>query len=84
MECRPDEPMAITTSPGRTRSGPSTRSASTMPTPVADRSKSSGAISPGCSAVSPPSSAQPAMAHPSAIPATSSLTRSGTTLPTAM
>ena len=44
-------------------------------------SKSSAGIMSGCSAVSPPSRAQPACLQPSATPSTSSATRSGTTLP---
>ena len=51
----------MTTSPARTRSAPSTASASTTPTPAPARSYSSGPSRPGCSAVSPPTSAQPAM-----------------------
>ena len=46
---------------------------------------SSGAIRPGCSAVSPPSSAQPAMhGSPRRCPRPIAATRSGTTSPTAM
>ena len=55
----------MTASPGRTRSGPSSRSASTTPVAAPARSKSSGPRWPGCSAVSPPISAQPARTHPS-------------------
>ncbi|RYZ61282.1 MAG: hypothetical protein EOP08_13710, partial [Proteobacteria bacterium] len=40
--------------------------------------------SPGCSAVSPPSSAVPVSAHAAAMPLTMSAIRSGTTLPVAM
>ena len=49
-------------------------SRSTMPTQKPARSKASASISPGCSAVSPPTSAQPASAQPSATPPTSSAT----------
>ena len=76
--------MPISTSPGRTWAGRSMASASTMPTPVADRSYPPASIIPGCSAVSPPSSAQPARWQPSAMPATTAATCSGTSLPTAM
>ncbi len=44
------------------------RRRSTTPTPVPDTSYSSGRIRPGCSAVSPPTSAQPARTQPSAMP----------------
>ena len=84
MECRPEEAMAMMESPSRTLSGPSSSAASTTPTAVADTSYSSGSITPGCSAVSPPSSAQPAWTQPSAMPETISATFSGTTLPMAM
>ena len=67
----------MTTSPSRTRSLPSTASASTMPTPAPARSYSSGPMMPGCSAVSPPISAQPAMRQPSAMPPTISAMRCG-------
>ena len=43
-----------------------------MPTQKPARSNWSSGITPGCSAVSPPSSAHPARRHPSATPATSS------------
>ena len=43
-----------------------------------------GSSRPGCSAVSPPSSAQPASAHASAMPLTIAAIRSGITLPQAM
>ncbi len=84
MECRPDERMAITTSPTSTRSRPRISFSSTTPTPVAEMSYSSGRSTPGCSAVSPPSSAQPAYRQPSAMPAPISATLSGTTSPQAM
>ncbi len=51
-------------SPASTRSGPSIRSRSTAPTAKPARSRSSGAMTPGCSAVSPPISTQPAGAAP--------------------
>src|SRR5205807_510111 len=69
LECSPDERIAITTSPSSTRSRPRIASRSTMPTPVPAMSYSWALIIPGCSAVSPPSSAQPAARQPSAIPA---------------
>ena len=47
------------------------------------RSSSSGAMTPACSAVSPPISAQPACRQPSWTPATTVATRSGSTLPVA-
>ena len=46
--------------PGRPGRGPSSSSASTTPVPAPATSYSSGPSSPGCSAVSPPTSAQPA------------------------
>jgi len=49
-----------------------------------EMSYASGDISPGCSAVSPPSSAHPACRQPSAMPAPSAAIRSGTMRPTAM
>ena len=45
--------------PSRTRSGPRSSSASTTPVPAPATSYSSGASSPGCSAVSPPTRATP-------------------------
>ncbi len=57
-------------SPTSTRSRRRGRlSSSTTPTPVADMSYSCGRSTPGCSAVSPPSSEQPAVRQPSAMPA---------------
>ena len=76
--------MAITASPVRIRSAPSSRSASTTPVPAPATSKSSGPSRPGCSAVSPPTRAQPARTQPSAMPLTMAATRSGWTLPTQM
>src|SRR6058998_1273188 len=79
----PLEGRPISASPGRTRSGPSTCSPSTIPTQNPARSNRSSAMTPGCSAVSPPRSAQPARRHPSTIPSTTDATSSGTTRPTA-
>ena len=76
--------MASTTSSGRTRAGPSRSSASTTPVVAPATSYSSGASRPGCSAVSPPTSAQPASTHASAMPLTIAAIRSGTTRPVAM
>ena len=76
--------MAIATSPGRTRSGPRMASRSTTPVAAPATSYSSGSSSPGCSAVSPPTSAQPAWTQASAMPLTMAAIRSGTTLPQAM
>ena len=53
-------PSPMTTSPARTRSGPSRSSASTTPVAAPATSYSSGPSRPGCSAVSPPTSATPA------------------------
>ena len=65
------------TSPAAT-ARPSRRSSrSTTPTQVAARSRSSGRMTPGCSAVSPPSRAQPASRQPAATPATTVATSSG-------
>ena len=68
---------AARTSPSRSARRPAApgpgrapRRRSTTPTPVPERSYSSGSIRPGCSAVSPPTSAQPACTQPSAMPAT--------------
>ena len=46
-------------------------SRSTTPTAKPTRSNSPGSMAPGCSAISPPMSAQPACRHPSATPSTS-------------
>ena len=74
----------MTMSPIWTFSAPSTSSASTTPTPVPETSYSSAFITPGCSAISPPMSAQQAYRQPSAMPPQISATRSGTTSPQAM
>ena len=76
--------MPITTSPDCTRSAPRTMSASTTPVAAPATSYSSTASRPGCSAVSPPTSAVSARRQPSATPRTMSAMRSGTTLPHAM
>ena len=69
----PDEDVAgLARAPGRRG-----RARSTMPTQKPARSNSSGAIRPGCSAVSPPTRAQPASSQPSAMPPTSSATSRG-------
>ncbi len=60
--------------------GPSSVASSTTPTQNPARSNWSSGMTPGCSAVSPPSSAHPARRHPSATPSTIDATRSGTTL----
>ena len=57
------------------------RAAPTGATQKPARSKSSGRIMSGCSAVSPPSRAQPAWRQPSAMPSTSSAIASGSILP---
>ena len=74
----------MTTSPARTRSGPSSSSASTTPVAAPATSYSSGASRPGCSAVSPPTRAVPACSQAAAMPRTMSAIRSGTTRPVAM
>ena len=78
LECRPEDSIASTTSPLSTRSTPRILSRSTTPVAAPAMSYSPGSSSPGCSAVSPPSSAQPASAHASAMPLTISAIRSGT------
>ena len=60
LRLKPDDAIAMTTSPSTTRSGPRTESASTTPTAVAARSYSSASIRSPCSAVSPPTRAAPA------------------------
>jgi hypothetical protein len=84
LECSPEEAIAITVSPTSTRSRLRISLSSTTPTPVAEMSYSSGRSTPGCSAVSPPSSEQPAYRQPSEMPAPISATFSGTTSPQAM
>ena len=74
----------MTTSPTPTRSGPSWVPCSTAPTAKPAMSRSSGAMTPGCSAVSPPISAQPASRQPSVTPATTAPMRAGSTFPVAM
>ena len=59
------------------------RPRSTTPTAKPAMSRSSAAMAPGCSAVSPPSRAQPAWRQPSATPATSCSSWSGSRRPTA-
>ncbi len=65
---RPGETSPISTSPAWTRDGPSTSERSTTPTANPTRSNSPGFITPGCSAISPPSSVAPTWRHPSATP----------------
>ena len=60
------------------------RPRSTTPVAAPAMSYSAGSSSPGCSAVSPPTSAQPAATQASAMPLTMAAIRSGTTLPHAM
>ena len=80
---RADQRVAVRVEPGRRRGRRSRRrrarpcrrgrsSRSTTPTQNPARSNSPGSIRPGCSAVSPPTSAQPASRQPSATPPTSS------------
>ena len=64
-------------SPSRTRVGERTSRRSTTPSAKPARSRSSGLSTPACSAVSPPSSATPAMRHPAATPATTDSTSCG-------
>ena len=59
------------------------RERSTTPMQVAARSNESASMSPGCSAVSPPTSAQPASRQPAATPPTSSAMATGSSCPTA-
>ena len=80
----PDEARPRMTSPARTADPSMTSARSTTPMQQPDRSNASSSISPGCSAVSPPTSAQPASRQPAATEPTSSATHSGTTCPTAM
>ena len=57
----PGDGRPMSTSPGAARASPViTRSRSTTPTAKPTRSNSPGSIAPGCSAISPPISAQPA------------------------
>ena len=65
----PTTARPTSTSPAPTARPSSRSSRSTTPTQVAARSRSSGRITPGCSAVSPPSRAQPASRQPAATPA---------------
>ena len=63
--------------PRSTWCGPRSADSSTTPTQNPARSKESSAITPGCSAVSPPRSAHPARRQPSATPSTIEATRVG-------
>jgi hypothetical protein len=83
FECTPEDFRPISTSPGRTRDGSRRLLLSTSPTQNPARSNRPASRVPGCSAVSPPSSAHPALRQPSATPATISATSSGTSRPTA-
>ena len=69
LECRPDEAIAITTSPGR----PGPGRAAGRPPPRRSRRRPGRSHPapkwPGCSAVSPPIRAQPARTQPRATPA---------------
>ena len=73
----------MSASPARAAVPSSSRSRSTTPTQKPAMSNSSGSIRPGCSAVSPPISEQPASVQPSATEATNAATRSGKIRPTA-
>ncbi len=63
----------MSTSPGVTCSPVISWSRSATPTAKPTRSNSPGSMAPGCSAISPPMRAQPALRQPSATPATSAL-----------
>ena len=78
----PDAARPRMTSPARDRAcRRSRRRRSTTPMQQPARSNSSASIRPGCSAVSPPTSAQPASRQPAATPPTSSATPTGSSRP---